>query len=71
MSKIGTLYGFLDFVCPHCGEYIEIYEIDVSVTVFGADVSRLVDECVFTYECEHCSRKFRVTPHMDIDVEAV
>lgn len=71
MSEIVSLLHSLDFVCPHCEEYNEITDIDVSVTIRGKDVGRRTDECVFDHECENCGMKFRVTPHMDIDVKEI
>lgn len=69
MSETRFLLGTLDFICPHCEEWNEIDDIEVSITIWGTDVGRMKDECVFEYGCKECGREFRVTPHMDINVE--
>ena len=71
MSSIVSILYSLDFICPHCEEYNEISDIEVSVIIHGTDSSRRKDECVFIYECENCKGKFKITPHMDISVEKI
>jgi hypothetical protein len=71
MSSIVSILHSLDFICPHCEEYNEITDIEVSVIIHGTDSGRRKDECVFIHECENCKGKFKITPHMDINVEKI
>lgn len=68
MSRVISLYSTIDICCPHCEEYNEIDDIDISVTIDNTDISRHKDECVFVHQCVSCGRKFKVTPHLDIGV---
>ena len=70
MSQIISLIRSVDLLCPHCEELTEDVDIDVSVTIWGTDVSRPKEECCFTFECDHCGQPIKVIPHLDIDIQA-
>ena len=71
MSERIMMYKEFEMYCPHCDDIMEVGQIEVSVCIMNTDVGRPTGECVFTHECESCGGKVKVTPHLDIDVEAV
>lgn len=68
MSKIVSLYSTIDICCPTCGEIMEVYGLDVSMTVEHYDVGRRIDECAFEIECSDCKKKITVNPELHIEV---
>ncbi len=71
MSQIVSLLDSIDVICPHCGEFNEISDIAVSMTIEDTDVMRKVNECQFTYGCENCHKEFKLNPEMNVAVEKV
>ena len=61
----------VDIICPHCEEYIEYLDIDVSVCVMGADVSRKITDGETLMRCEHCDLPIRLYADLVIDVDAI
>lgn len=68
MSQINSLWQSVDLLCPHCEEMLEIDDVDVSVTVWGFDVARPADECVYDMVCDGCGKKIIITAQLDIGV---
>jgi hypothetical protein len=71
MGEINSLAHTVSMTCPHCGEENEIDDLDVSVTVWGHDCVRRLDDGVHPMNCEHCHKHFVLSAQLHIGVQAV
>ena len=68
MSRVMTIYGFIDICCPTCEWITEIDDIGVSMTTEHCDIASKMDECAFTVTCEGCGKQIKIVPEMHIGV---
>ena len=68
MSQIETLWGDIDIVCPHCEEYVELSDLEISVTIEGKDIMRHESEGIFEIICSECQKPIKCKAQLDIGI---
>lgn len=69
MGEMNRLQNPIEVICPGCGEYVEIDDVDVSVTIWGTDDGRGKTDGVFDHTCGECGKVFNLICHLNIGVQ--
>ena len=69
MGTINDLRTSIVITCPYCDAQLEVFDVEVSVTVHGHDIMRKSTEGVFGIKCDECGQEIKITAQLDIDVD--
>lgn len=68
MSTRNTLIEPLEICCPHCGDTIDVWDLELAVTVDGHDEMLNTKTTTYITECETCDESITTKAHLSVEV---